>query len=102
MSGYVVSPRARADMDEIWTYIAQGNRSAATRMIRRMTDKFAVLARQPGIGELRGDLCPGLRCVPLESYVIYYEIEASRVRIVRVLHGARDIGQFYGSPDESS
>ena len=99
MNRYSVSPRARADLDEIWTYIARDNRQAANRMLRRLTDKFAMVSRQPEIGELRGDLHPGFRTVLLGSYVIYYTIEAKHVRSMRVLHAARDIGQFFGSQD---
>ena len=99
MKSYSVAPRARADMDEIWTYIARDSRQAANRMLRRLTDKFAMVSRQPEIGELRGDLHLGFRTVLVGNYVIYYEIEAERVRIMRVLHAARDIGQFFGSQD---
>lgn len=33
------------------------------------------------------------------KYVIYYEIEAIVVFIRRVLHGARDLSQFFGPQD---
>ena len=98
MSSYDVSPRAEADMDEIWTFIAKRNLPAADRMIRSLVGKFEMLSRQPLIGESVGHLHPGLRCVIHGNYVVYYEVNSSRVTIRRIIHGARDIRQFFG-PD---
>ena len=51
------------------------------------------------IGESAGHISPALRRVVEGNYVIYYEIEADVVYIRRVLHGARDISQFFGPQD---
>ena len=59
-------------------------------MMDRFRQKFAMLARQPLIGEACDDLRPGLRLVPLGNYVIYYRVDDDHVTIVRVLHGGRD------------
>ena len=42
-----ISPQARADLDEIWFYIAEegGSEILATRVIAAITDKFALFAR---------------------------------------------------------
>lgn len=56
-----------------------------------------MLGRQPLIGESVGELSPGLRRIPYGKYVIYYEHEGSIVRIRRVVHGARDVSQFWGN-----
>lgn len=99
MSRVIVQPRAVADMDEIWTYIAKQNPQAADRWSDRIVERFEMLGRQPMIGESAGHISPGLRRVVEGKYVIYYEIEADVLFIRRVLHGARDLKQFFGPQD---
>lgn len=99
MSRVIIQPRAQADVDEIWTYIAQRNHQAADRLSDRIVERFEMLGRQPLIGESAGHISPGLRRVVEGQYVIYYEIEADVVFIRRVLHGARDLSQFFGPQD---
>ena len=56
-----------------------------------------MLGRQPLIGESVGELSPGLRRIPYGNYVVYYEQDGNVVRIRRVVHGARDVSQFWGN-----
>lgn len=51
-----------------------------------------MLARQPEIGEPRSEIRPHLRSFPVGNYVIFYKLVDARVVVVRVLHGARDLG----------
>ena len=97
MSQVEVAPRARADVDEIWTYIARRDLRAAERWVRQLSKRFRMLGRQPLIGESAGELSPGLRCIPYGNYVVYYERDGNIVRIRRVVHGARDVSQFWGN-----
>lgn len=99
MTQYDISPKADADMDEIWTYIAERNFQAAERLVRGLVSKFEMLSRQPLIGESVGNMHPGLRRVLFGNYVVYYEIVSERVTIRRVIHSARDISRIFG-PDE--
>ena len=38
---------------------------------------------------------PGLRAAPIDRYVIYFRVDGTRVRIERVLHGARDLKTLF-------
>jgi toxin ParE1/3/4 len=90
-------PRARDDLAEIWDYIAADNVERADALIDRIDAVFHSLVRQPLMGRPRDELSPGLRSLSVSRYVIFYEPIADGVAIVRVLHGARDIGaQFEG------
>lgn len=91
MSGYFVSPRAQADLDETWLYIALDRPAAADRVIDRLIEHFAVLAANPGIGEECPKLALGLRQSSVSNYVVLYRDRPSRIEIVRVIHSARDI-----------
>lgn len=99
MSGIRVSSDAAADLDDIWLYVAK-ERSVdlADRLIDSIVGRFALLARMPRLGRRRPEIIPGLRSFPVANYVIYYTAHRSRVVILRVLHGARDVGQLLSPP----
>lgn len=71
MNGYSVSEGARADLDEIWFYIAQDNPGAADKFIRAMISRFSKLASMPQMGRPHGELLPRLRSFPLGNHVIF-------------------------------
>jgi toxin ParE1/3/4 len=62
MSRFTLSRGVRADLRDIWSYIAIENHSpdAADRLVDRLTDVFALLAREPLLGEARDDLAAGV------------------------------------------
>lgn len=99
MNEFVLSKRAEADIDDIWTYIARNNRQAADQQIDRIYDRFEMLLQQPEFGESVGHLTAGLRRTRVGNYIIYYEIEPDHVRIRRVLHAARDVKKFFGGDE---
>lgn len=89
-----LSGRAQNDLDPIWVYIASesGNTEIADRVLGSISEAFRILRSSPYIGRVRdSDLQQGLRSLPVGNYVIFYRIQSSEVRIVRVLHGRRDI-----------
>jgi plasmid stabilization system protein ParE len=47
MSGYVLTPRAKADIFDIWAYIAGHNQDAADRVEQAIFDACAFLAQAP-------------------------------------------------------
>ncbi len=99
MSRYEIGERAEADLNEIWTYIAQHDPQATDRQIDRLFERFEMLGRQPTIGELWGNNSPSLRVFPVGKFAVFYAIEDDTVQIRRVLHGARDLSQFVGSDE---
>jgi toxin ParE1/3/4 len=92
MAAVVLSPRALLDLVEIWAYIAEDSPSQADKFSNQIDSKFRTLASQPGMGRPRPELCPGLRSIPIGRFVIFYFSRVNGVEIVRVLHGARDLG----------
>lgn len=44
------SSRARADLQEIWDFVARDDRAAAARVLREIRDRFKLLARNPLLG----------------------------------------------------
>jgi toxin ParE1/3/4 len=96
-----LSSPARADIDEIWSYIAteSGSAEIADRVIASISETFRLLRRNPNLGRRRdGDLRQEIRSFPAGNHMIFYRSRAAAVEIVRVLHGSRDIGRILGRP----
>jgi toxin ParE1/3/4 len=88
-------PRAADDLIELWDYLADDNVARADAFIDDVDAKLNLLAEQPMLGRSREELAPGLRSFPLGRYVIFYEVIPDGIAIVRVLHGARDLGPLF-------
>ena len=95
MSLYRVSRQARADLDDLWLYIAADNRSAADRCIDQLIAKFQTLATQPEMGRSRPELAESLRSLPVGNYVIFYRPMQDGIEVVRILSGFRDMPSLF-------
>jgi plasmid stabilization system protein ParE len=95
MNVYLLTPLARADIFEIWTYIASHSEDAADRVERAIYDACEFVAESPLRGHSRRDLTPrSLRFWTLTrypNYSIVYRPETAPVQIVAVMHGERNI-----------
>ena len=88
----VFSRRAESDLSEIWHYIAEDNIDAADRVVVSIRENVILLSKTPKMGRSRDEIHRGLRSFPAGNYIIFYMESKEVVEIVRVLHGARDIG----------
>ncbi len=88
-------PRAERDLDEIWFYIAETSPDRADAFVDELAARLALLAHHPSMGPERPELGAGYRCLPLGDYLAYYRITEHAVRIIRVLHGSRDVGRHF-------
>ena len=80
MGSLRVARSAAADLDEIWIYIAQrGGAAVAERFLESLNQRFALIARYPGLGRARPELQPGLRSLSVGRYRIYYRKDRSGV-----------------------
>ena len=67
------------------------NPRAANWLIQTIVTPYLRLEDTPGMGRDRSELRPGIRSLPVKSYVIFYRFDEERVFVVRVLHGARNM-----------
>ena len=95
MPSIIRSPQAESDLIEIAVYIAQDNPKAASRWLDTIDNKLDMLSRQPLIGEIREEIAHNLRSFPAGNYIIFYQPCDDGVKLVRVLHGARDLDQLF-------
>ena len=95
MSVYALTPRATADIFDIWSYIADHNEDAADRVEQSIYDACAFVAESPLQGHSRLDLTTrSLRFWTLTrypNYTVVYRPETVPLQVVAVLHGKRNI-----------
>lgn len=96
MDNYVLSKKAEEDIESIYHY---GNyrfgKNLAVQYLIGLESSFEKLYENPAIGKLRNEIKVGLYSFPFISHVIFYRILQNHIRIVRVLHGSRDVEKFF-------
>jgi toxin ParE1/3/4 len=88
----IVSPRAQADIDDIWDYTVEcwGERQAALylKLIKATVD---AVAKDPGVGRNCDDVRPGVRRYQVGAHVVFYRVFGTAIVVVRVLHQRMDV-----------
>ena len=56
MKRFILTPRAKQDVNDIWDYIADDNIEAADRVLNALDSAMVTLAKTPGIGHWREEL----------------------------------------------
>ncbi len=80
---------------EILEYIARDKPGAAAKFVQKLKDACWTLAKTPTMAPLREELAPGLRAWPVGNYIIFYRKAPDGIEVVRVVHGARDLGKLF-------
>ena len=92
MKTVVLRRSADRDLDDIYDWIAADDPVAAERHVRRIVAAAERLAEFPKSGRARPEISEGARSLVVGRYLVLYRIEGEHVEIVRVVHGARDVG----------
>ncbi len=89
---YILSPRAQADLGEIWDRTRSGWGSAqAERYLRQIRAALELLSQNPRLGRSAGAVRRGYRKHPCGAHVIFYREIATGIDVVRVLHRRMDV-----------
>ncbi len=83
--------QAEDDLGAILSYLEERSPRAAERLAVLIDEKCALIGQFPQLGRARDDLAPGLRSLPVDSYVLFYRTTEDNIQIIRILHGRRDI-----------
>ena len=80
-----LSPRARADIDEIAYYVAMqsGSLDTADRLLESIYERVLLLEQYPHAGRRRDELRPGLRVFAVGQYLVLYRLDRDIQRVVR-------------------
>jgi plasmid stabilization system protein ParE len=94
MSAYFLTPLAKADIFNIWSYIAADSEHVADLVEQAIFDACVFVAESPLRGHLRPDLTNrSLRFWTLtrySNYSIVYRPETVPLQVIAVLHGNRN------------
>ena len=104
MPRLVYRAAARRDLSDIAAYWMReaGDRAAAERFIRKLTDHCEHVASLPGLlGRARPEFGEGYRSLTFAGYVLimrYADVQGpcSHLYMVRVIHGRRDLKALIG------
>lgn len=90
---------AMDDLIEIHGHVLQqAGVLTAESVLAELEGAVARVAASPRSGHFRSDLADDdTRFVPVHSYLIAYVIGENEVIVIRVLHGARDVGAILRS-----
>ena len=88
---FVLSPRARSDLDEIWDYsVEQWGVAQTEAYIRKIWKAVQVVAEDPR----RGRPCDAVRAGYMKyhagSHVLFYRRKGKGIDIIRILHERMD------------
>jgi toxin ParE1/3/4 len=91
MSGYVLSPRAKADLNEIWNYTAERwDEDQADRYIFDIRAAIETIARDPRRGRACDHIRAGYRKYPTGSHMLFFRVIDRGIDVVRILHQNMD------------
>jgi toxin ParE1/3/4 len=90
-----VAGAAEEDLKEIWAYVAEYNSEAASKLIKGITRKFALLRDHPQVGREQAKLLINLRSFAVKNYIIFYQPFEGGIEILRILHSSRDIERIF-------
>jgi toxin ParE1/3/4 len=91
MTRYVLSPRARNDMENIWDYSAERwSNEQAERYVRALQQAIETIAADPRRARACDHIRAGYRKYSVGSHVIFFRAAANGIDIVRILHQRMD------------
>ncbi len=82
------TPEATQDRDEIYDYIEADNPAAALALDELFAEKAGRLVDHPGLGR-PGRVAGTRELVAHQNYILVYDVAGELVRVLRVLHAAR-------------
>ena len=93
---FVLTPEARSDLKQIFVDIAEDGPDRADRVLDELYSGLQLWGRSPGIGHYHDELLSRkYRFWNFYSYVVVYAWEGKPIRVIGVVHGARDLSVFF-------
>jgi len=97
----IPSDAATDDIAELYSYFLERGESLAENFMNCLSETYKMVANMPELGELHRFRDPAMRNARIRkikkfpNHLIFYRIEADKIVIIRVLHGARDYMRFF-------
>lgn len=100
MAKVVRTPEAGRDIAEILDGLEERSPKAAHRLAAAINARCEAIGRFPEMGRARDELGPGLRSTNIKEYLLFYRLVGPEVRVLRVIHGRRNLPQVLGTNDD--
>ncbi|SKB55425.1 toxin ParE1/3/4 [Salegentibacter holothuriorum] len=95
MNHYTLSKKTQEDIEAIYDFgFQKSGKDQAIKYLIELSSYFDLLLENPEIGKKRNEIRQGLYSFPYASHIIFYRIFKNHIRIVRLLHGSRDLRNF--------
>lgn len=92
-----LSNAAARDIEDIYLYgFIEFGESQADQYTAMLESRIAILCANPQIGRIDSRVNPAIQRFECERHVIFYDLLAEHILIVRILHGATDYVQHLG------
>ena len=93
---YQLSSEADQDISDIFDYTeAEFGLDQAVSYVGALDECFIQLVENPELGRERDEICESLRSITSGSHIVFYRIAKDCIRIVRILHGIRDLPKHF-------
>ena len=93
---YVLSEVADNDLEAIFDYTEnEFGFNQAVNYLTELETVFLQLVANPRIGRNRDEIKKGLYSISEQEHIVFYRLFSSKIRIVRVLHGSRDLPIYF-------
>ena len=94
MAGYVFSPAAQADLEEIWDYtVRHWGVAQAERYTRDIQAACEAVSAGILVGRSAEDIRAGYRKIVVGSHVAYFRERSGTLEIIRILHRRMDVAR---------
>ena len=96
--GYVLTPLAETDLEEIWDYATERfGFGVADRVLESLHRAFRLLAEHPNVGHTREDIAsPPYSFWSVGPSLIVFRPDVRPLQIVRIVCGERDWSELLG------
>jgi toxin ParE1/3/4 len=91
MRELIRSFRYEEDLISIWRYVAGDSPEAASLLLERIDERVQSLIQNPFIGERQSQFGARTRRIIDGNYIVFYDVHADVVHVLRVFHGARKL-----------
>lgn len=89
---FELTDEAVVDLESIFDYSEdQFGFDQAVKYLNELDSCFKFIGSNPNSGKLRSEIRKGLRSFTKDNHIIFYRMIQDTVRIVRVLHGSKDL-----------
>jgi toxin ParE1/3/4 len=95
LSRCVIALEASQDLNAISDYFVSRNINAGERLLEEFNQKCVKLLQFPNMGKSYAAIRPWLRGIPLDGYIIFYEVGEDEITILRVVSSRQNLETLF-------